>query len=454
MLKNATIPIIILCLRKDFNMSKQSKQIKLGLFLAGYGHHVAAWRHPEANTAGPMDLDHLINTAKNAESGKFDMVFLADSLFVSSTSHPNIISRYEPLTLLSALSRETTNIGLAATASTTYSEPFHIARQFSSLDHLSNGRAAWNVVTSSIPQTAENFNGSKHMEHELRYERAQEFVEVVTSLWKSWEEKTLLRDKENGTFVDEKKMQPINHFGKHFQVKGPLNIERSPQGRMVLIQAGSSSTGTTLAARISDVVFTAQTNIEDAKAFYKTIKEKAKSFGRNPDHILIMPGIFPVIAETESDAQAEYEKLQSLIPQDIGLGILSNYLGGIDLSKYSLDSKFNDWEINEINGVQSRFHLIKKMALEEDLTLEQLYKRIAGSRGHHVFIGTAETLADKLEEWLSEKACDGFNIMPPLLPGQFDTFIEKVIPVLQKRGIYKKDYEGNTLRERLGLPKV
>ncbi|MFP7494954.1 LLM class flavin-dependent oxidoreductase [Terribacillus saccharophilus] len=435
-------------------MNKQSKQMKLGLFLAGYGHHVAAWRHPEANTAGPMDLDHLIHTAKNAESGKFDMVFLADSLFVSSTSHPNIISRYEPLTLLSALSRETTNIGLAATASTTYSEPFHVARQFSSLDHLSNGRAAWNVVTSSIPQTAENFNGSKHMEHELRYERAQEFVEVVTSLWNSWEELTLIRDKENGVFVDAKKMLPINHSGKHFKVKGPLNIERSPQGKPVLIQAGSSPAGTTLAAQIADVVFTAQTNLEDARAFYKTIKEKAASFGRNPNHVLIMPGIFPVIAETDLEAKAEYEKLQNLIPKEIGLGILSNYLGGIDLSHYSLDSKFNDLEINEIDGVQSRFQLIKKMALKENLTLEQLYKRIAGSRGHHVFIGTAEALADKLEEWVLEEACDGFNIMPPLLAGQFDTFIEKVIPILQERGIYKKDYEGNTLRERLGLPQV
>jgi N-acetyl-S-(2-succino)cysteine monooxygenase len=431
-----------------------SKQIKLGLFLAGYGHHVAAWRHSEVNAAGPMDLNHLIQTVKMAESGKFDLVFLADSLFVSPTSHPNIISRFEPLTLLAALSRETKNIGLAATASTTYSEPFHVARQFSSLDHLSNGRAAWNVVTSSIPDTAKNFNGSKHMEHELRYERAEEFVEVVTSLWASWEEQALVRDKKNGVFADPEKMKAIDHNGKHFQVKGPLNIERSPQCRPVLIQAGSSPAGTALAARIADIVFTAQTNLADARDFYKTIKEKATSFNRNPHDLVIMPGIFPVIGKTEADAQVQYDTLQDLIPPEIGLEILSNYLGGIDLTYYPLDSKFHDLRLDEgkINGVQSRFKLIEKMALAEDLTLEQLYKRIAGSRGHHVFIGTAENLADKMEEWIREKACDGFNIMPPVLPGQLNTFVEEVIPILQHRGIYKKDYDGDNLRKRLGLP--
>lgn len=427
------------------------KHIKLGLFLAGYGHHVASWRHEKAIEKGPMDLNHLINTAQLAEKGLFDLVFLADSLFVSESSHPNILSRFEPFTLLSVLSTATTNIGLAATASTTYSEPFHIARQFSSLDHLSHGRAAWNIVTSSITSTAENFNGTKLMEHELRYERANEFVEVTNKLWRSWDKGALVRDKETGEFIDVSKLHTIDHEGKHFKVRGPLNIERSPQGRPLLIQAGSSPTGTDLASKVADVIFTAQTQIEDAQNFYKQLKEKVSKQNRNPEEVYIMPGLFPILGDTEEEAHQNYQEIQDLILPEVGLSILAPYVGNIDLSQYDLDTKFADLDLSTGNGVQSRFEIILKEAIKDDLTLEEVYKKVAGSRGHHIFVGTPEQLADKMEEWFKSSAADGFNIMPPILPSQFELFINNVIPILQERNLYKETYSEGTLRQKLGL---
>ncbi|WP_241958862.1 LLM class flavin-dependent oxidoreductase [Mammaliicoccus sciuri] len=432
-------------------MMTTHKHIKLGLFLAGYGHHVASWRHEKAIEKGPMDLNHLINTAQLAEKGLFDLVFLADSLFVSESSHPNILSRFEPFTLLSVLSTATTNIGLAATASTTYSEPFHIARQFSSLDHLSHGRAAWNIVTSSITSTAENFNGTKLMEHELRYERANEFVEVTNKLWRSWDKGALVRDKETGEFIDASKLHTIDHEGKHFKVRGPLNIERSPQGRPLLIQAGSSPTGTDLASKVADVIFTAQTQIEDAQNFYKQLKEKVSKHNRNPEEVYIMPGLFPILGDTEEEAHQNYQEIQDLILPEVGLSILAPYVGNIDLSQYDLDAKFADLDLSTGNGVQSRFEIILKEAIKDDLTLEEVYKKVAGSRGHHIFVGTPEQLADKMEEWFKSSAADGFNIMPPILPSQFELFINNVIPILQERNLYKETYSEGTLRQKLGL---
>ncbi|WP_232157689.1 LLM class flavin-dependent oxidoreductase [Mammaliicoccus sciuri] len=432
-------------------MMTTHKHIKLGLFLAGYGHHVASWRHEKAIEKGPMDLNHLINTAQLAEKGLFDLVFLADSLFVSESSHPNILSRFEPFTLLSVLSTATTNIGLAATASTTYSEPFHIARQFSSLDHLSHGRAAWNIVTSSITSTAENFNGTKLMEHELRYERANEFVEVTNKLWRSWDKGALVRDKETGEFIDASKLHTIDHEGNHFKVRGPLNIERSPQGRPLLIQAGSSPTGTDLASKVADVIFTAQTQIEDAQNFYKQLKEKVSKQNRNPEEVYIMPGLFPILGDTEEEAHQNYQEIQDLILPEVGLSILAPYVGNIDLSQYDLDTKFADLDLSTGNGVQSRFEIILKEAIKDDLTLEEVYKKVAGSRGHHIFVGTPEQLADKMEEWFKSSAADGFNIMPPILPSQFELFINNVIPILQERNLYKETYSEGTLRQKLGL---
>ncbi|MEC3758430.1 LLM class flavin-dependent oxidoreductase [Bacillus halotolerans] len=434
-------------------MTSKKKQIKLGVFLAGTGHHVASWRHPDAPADASMNLDYFKELARTAERGKLDMLFLADSLSIDSKSHPNVLTRYEPFTLLSALAQVTSRIGLTATASTTYSEPFHIARQFASLDHLSNGRAGWNVVTSSIESTALNFSGEKHLEHHLRYQRAEEFVEAVKGLWDSWEEDAFIRNKETGEFFDKEKMHELNHKGDYFSVRGPLNVSRTPQGQPVIIQAGSSGDGKALAAKTAEVIFTAQNHLESAQEFYQSIKKQAAEFGRDPEKIAIMPGIFPVIADTEEEARAKYQELQDLIIPSVGLQILQNYLGGIDLSAYPLDGPLPKLDADASNAVKSRFKLVQEMAERDNMTIRELYKYVAGSRGHHIFVGTPEQLADKMQEWVDHKACDGFNIMPPLLPEGIELFVDKVVPILQERGVFRNEYEGTTLREHFGLEK-
>ncbi|MDG0764308.1 LLM class flavin-dependent oxidoreductase [Bacillus halotolerans] len=434
-------------------MTSKKKQIKLGVFLAGTGHHVASWRHPDAPADASMNLDYFKELARTAERGKLDMLFLADSLSIDSKSHPNVLTRFEPFTLLSALAQVTSRIGLTATASTTYSEPFHIARQFASLDHLSNGRAGWNVVTSSIESTALNFSGEKHLEHHLRYQRAEEFVEAVKGLWDSWEEDAFIRNKETGEFFDKEKMHELNHKGDYFSVRGPLNVSRTPQGQPVIIQAGSSGDGKALAAKTAEVIFTAQNHLESAQEFYQSIKKQAAEFGRDPQKIVIMPGIFPVIADTEEEAQAKYQELQDLIIPSVGLQILQNYLGGIDLSAYPLDGPLPKLDADASNAVKSRFKLVQEMAERDNMTIRELYKYVAGSRGHHIFVGTPEQLADKMQEWVDHKACDGFNIMPPLLPEGIELFVDKVVPILQERGVFRNEYEGTTLREHFGLEK-
>ncbi|MEC0278299.1 LLM class flavin-dependent oxidoreductase [Bacillus halotolerans] len=434
-------------------MTSKKKQIKLGVFLAGTGHHVASWRHPDAPADASMNLDYFKQLARTAERGKLDMLFLADSLSIDSKSHPNVLTRFEPFTLLSALAQVTSRIGLTATASTTYSEPFHIARQFASLDHLSNGRAGWNVVTSSIESTALNFSGEKHLEHHLRYQRAEEFVEAVKGLWDSWEEDAFIRNKETGEFFDKEKMHELNHKGDYFSVRGPLNVSRTPQGQPVIIQAGSSGDGKALAAKTAEVIFTAQNHLESAQEFYQSIKKQAAEFGRDPQKIAIMPGIFPVIADTEEEARAKYQELQDLIIPSVGLQILQNYLGGIDLSAYPLDGPLPKLDADASNAVKSRFKLVQEMAERDNMTIRELYKYVAGSRGHHIFVGTPEQLADKMQEWVDHKACDGFNIMPPLLPEGIELFVDKVVPILQERGVFRNEYEGTTLREHFGLEK-
>lgn len=432
-------------------MSSSRNEMVLGLFLAGYGHHVSSWRSPDVNEKGPMDLEHLIHISKLAEEAKFDLLFLADSLFISEKSHPNIISRFEPLTLLSVLSTHTKEIGLAATASTTYTEPFHTARAFSSLDHLSHGRAAWNIVTSSIEQTAQNFNGTRHMEHELRYERAEEFVDVAKQLWDSWNSDALIRNRNTGEFVNSDAFNPINHEGKHFSVKGPLNISKSPQGYPFLIQAGSSPTGTTLASKVADAVFTAQSDLSKAQEFYKVLKSKTADAGRNPDAVAVMPGIFPVLGKTQEEAERNYQALQDLILPEVGLPILREYIKQ-DLNDIPLDTKFTDINFESTaEGVKSRFEVIYNDAENNDLTLEEVYKKVAGSRGHNIFVGTPEGLADELESWFKNEGCDGFNIMPPALPVQFELFVREVVPILIKRGLFKSEYRSGTLREKFGL---
>ena len=428
------------------------KQIKLGVFLMGTGHHIASWRHPDAQADASENVEFFKEVAQKAEQGKLDMLFLSDGLSFNELSHPAEQVRFEPLTLLSVLSTVTKNIGLTGTASTTYNEPFHIARKFSSLDHLSKGRAAWNIVTSYYEAEASNFNKDEHLDHSLRYERADEFVEVVKGLWDSYEDDALVRNKETGEYIKKGKLHTLNHKGEYYSVRGPLNSSRPPQGRPVLVQAGSSESGTTLAAKQADVIFTAQQTLADAQSFYKKLKDKAVAAGRDRDDIKIMPGVSVYVAETEEKARAKYEELQQLITPEIGLDFLEDYLG-YDLSGYDLDGPLPK-DIPPTNGNRSRQQLIIELAERENLTIRELYLRIAGSRGHRIIFGSPSQIADQLIEWVDNDAADGFNLMPPYFPGGFTDFIDLVIPELQKRGVFRTEYEGNTLRENLGLQQV
>lgn len=437
-------------------MSTQKRQLKLGAFFMSAGHHVAAWRHPDTPADAGLDFKHFQRIAQTAERGKFDMVFFADSVAVRERGndealHRSAVVHFEPLTLLSALSVVTSHIGLAATVSTTYNEPFHLARKFASLDYLSSGRAAWNLVTSATEAEAKNFGREKHMEHTRRYERAKEFVDVVTKLWDSWEDDAFIRDKASGLYSEPSKLHIPNHQGEHFSVRGPLNIARPLQGYPVIIQAGSSEDGKHLAAQTAEVIFTAQQTLADAQAFYADVKGRLAEYGRSPEHLKIMPGIFPVIGETEQEAKDKFDQLQALIHPKVGLGLLAGMLGEFDLADYPVDAPLP--ELPETNLAKSRQRLLIELARRENLTIRQLYLWIAGARGHRQIWGTPQQIADQLEEWFVQGGADGFNIMPPHLPGGLDIFVDRVIPELQRRGLFRTEYEGRTLRENLGLPR-
>ena len=353
--------------------------------------------------------------------------------------------------MLSGLAAVTSKIGLVGTVSTTYNEPFNVARKFASLDHLSGGRAAWNVVTSHGLEAANNFSLKDELLHQDRYERAEEFVDVAKKLWDSWEDDAIVYDKDNAKYVDKEKVHEIRHEGKWFHVTGPLNITRPVQGYPVIVQAGSSEAGKELAARTAEVIFTAWQTLEEAQAFYRDVKSRMAKYGRHPDELKIMPGVYPIVGKTIEEAEEKRKKLLELIPESLGVSRLSQQLG-VDLSGYPVDGPLPDLpDIAEINGIKSRFQLVKDLAEREQLTIRQLYERIAGARGHREIIGTPEQIVDQLQEWFENEAADGFNIMPPTFPDGLKDFVELVIPELQKRGIFRKEYEGSTLREHLGL---
>ena len=430
-------------------------QLRLGAFMYPAGHHVAAWRHPETAADATTNLRQRIAFAQAAERAKFDLVFLADGVS-TNTDNLKALSRtdewaidFEPLTLLSALAVVTERIGLVATVSTTFNEPFNLARKFASLDQISAGRAGWNLVTSSNPLELENFGNISQFAHQDRYARAEEFADVVLGLWNSWEDDAFLRDKQSGLFFDRDKLHILQHRGRHFRVRGPLNVARSPQGHPVVVQAGSSEAGKELAARTAEVVFTAQRTLAEAQAFYTDLKGRLDKYGRDPDDLKIMPGVFPVVGRTQAEAREKFEKIQSLIHPDVGLELLSNLSGGIDLSAYPLDGPLPD--LSETERAKSRQQLIIDLARRENLTIRQLYETIAGARGHWQLVGTAQTIADELEERFDKGGADGFNIMPPTVPGGLDDFIELVLPELRRRGLFRTEYEGRTLRENLGL---
>lgn len=424
-----------------------SRRLRLGLFVQPVGQHVSGWRLTE-QLGDPTDIDWLITLAKKAEAGKFDLFFVGDALATSMYRLPSTMARLEPLTMLAALAVNTRRIGLAATASTTFSDPFTLARSFSSLDHISRGRAAWNVVTSFSTDVARNFSRSDMPDHTSRYARAREFLEVADKLWQGWEAGAVQPDKATGDYFVDEKIKPINHQGEHFQVQGPLNITRSPQGRPVIIEAGSSADGQKLAAETAEVIFTASASLEEAQAFYRTQKEQVIAAGRNPDHVVIMPGVMPIIGRTREEAKALWKKLNTLVDIENGLRQLSLRFS-MDLSQYPLDGPVPEVPLGE--GNQSRVKLMTDMAKRENLTLRELAAVAAGSRGHRVIVGTAEDIADDFQQWLEQGGADGFNIMPAIMPEQLDLFVELVIPELRRRGLFRDEYEFATLRENLGL---
>ncbi len=431
-----------------------SRKIRLGAFLPGGGQHIASWRHPDQPADGAVNFDFHRKLAQTAERGLFDAYFLADGLAVMFGGKEGGNAKtagFEPLTLFSALAPLTTHLGFIATASTTYEEPFTVARKFASLDLISGGRAGWNVVTTVGNEAAHNFNLDQQLPHAERYERAREHVEVVTALWDSWEDDAFIRDKSSGRFLDRTKVHAIAHKGRHFRVDGPLNVSRSRQGHPVVVQAGSSEAGRQLAAETAEVIFTAHQTLESAQEFYRDIKRRAKAAGRNPDHVLIMPGFAPFVGATEAEAREKYRVLTNLIVPEDGVALLNTFLGGtLDLSGYPLDGPLPD--VPDTEGNKSRQELIRQIAADHNFTIRELYSWIATARGHFTFIGSARQAADKLQEWFENEAADGFNILPPYLPTALEDFVDLVVPELQARHLFRTEYEGHTLRENLGLP--
>lgn len=436
-------------------MSNGKRQLALGaMMFFPAGEHISSWRHPGSDAEGLLDFDYYKKIVQTAERGRFDMFFYADELYVwdrfeSGVSHANSI-RPEPFTLLSALAAVTTHIGLAATISTTYNDPYHIARKLATLDHFSGGRAAWNIVTSQTDEEARNFGKEQHLQHELRYERAKEFVEITQGLWDSWEEDALLFNKESGYFADKDKLHNLDYEGKHFKVKGPLNITRPPQGYPVLIQAGASEAGKEVAAATAEVVFAPGGTLEEGQALYADIKSRLAKYGRSLDDIKILPGLMPIIGDNEEDAAKRLAVVENLTPDRLALDLLSHYIG-IDVSGYPLDETLPYLPEEEgFNQSKSKLQSIRYLFEKENLTLIQVAKRVANKC---VFSGTAEQIANHIELWFNSGAADGFNIAFTHLPGALDDFVEKVVPILQQKGLLRLEYEGKTLRDHFGFSK-
>jgi FMN-dependent oxidoreductase (nitrilotriacetate monooxygenase family) len=437
--------------------SGNKRSMHLGVFLDVSGHYASAWRHPSAQPQRFHDLAYYKELAGAAEKAKLDMVFLSDRYGIpdsygnrfDTTVRSISCVRLDPVSLITALAGVTEKIGLAATSSTSFTEPFLTARQFASIDHLSGGRVGWNVVTSTSDNEARNFSRPSMMDHQARYDRAREFMEAANGLWDSWEAGAYRIDKEAGVFADASKIHYTNYSGRYVQVRGPLDVPRSPQGRPVIIQAGASDAGRDFAAQFTDVVFTAQPNLQSSQSFYADMKKRAAAKGRQPDYLKIMPGVMPIVAETEAEAKAIEASLSELVDPLAGLALLSDQIN-YDLSVHSLDEPLP--ELKEVSGMQSRLQLVAKMLQTERLTLRELGQFYAGSRMHTKAVGSPEQVADFMESWFTNYGCDGFNLMFPYMPDSMMKFIDLVVPELQRRGLFRTEYAGSTLRDHLGLP--
>lgn len=430
------------------------KRMLLGCFSPPPGHHLAAWRFQSVDPAACVDIQFYIDMVRKLEASCFDFFFLSDGAGIrthydnlESLSRWGRIVQFEPLTLMAALSVVTSRIGLVATASTSYNEPYNLARKLASLDLMSGGRTAWNIVTSVTDAEAQNFNRDHQLDHATRYGRAEEFLQVVTGLWRSWDQDAFVFDQKNGIFFDPKKARILNHVGEHFKVKGPLNVPRSPQGNPVLVQAGSSENGKAFAARWAEVMFTAQDNISVAIDFRREMRERAQHLRRDPDAIRVMPGVLCIVGENDEDAYGRLNQMQALVPEETSREMLKGQLGDVQLDWTNLDKPLGNIPLT--NGSQSRQALLIKRAQTDGLSLRQLMNLVAVGRGHLVVVGGPHTIANQMEQWFREGAVDGFNVMPSHLPEGLDHFIEKVLPILQARGLVQSRYQGRTLRENL-----
>ncbi|UFN49664.1 LLM class flavin-dependent oxidoreductase [Roseomonas sp. OT10] len=436
------------------------RMLHLGAFLYTPGNHSAGWRQPDAVPSTDMDFAQYVAMAHTAERGKMDMLFFQDTAAVNGSAgltggsgiRPNQGRQVHlaPVELIAALAAVTTRIGLVSTATTTYNEPYNVARAFATIDHISGGRAGWNLVTSQSEDEAGNFSRDKHVEHGLRYERAEEFYDVVAGLWDSWDADAFLHDKEQGVYFDRDKVHYLHHKGGHFSVRGPLNVSRTPQGRPVVSQAGSSEAGMELAARTADLVFTAQTTVAEGRAFCADLRARAVRHGRAPGDIKVLPGLMPVLGRTEAEARERYEALQAMLSEETSMRALARLCGGLDIYAFDPDGPLP--ELPDSNAARARQDMVRRWAREDGLTIRQVAKRLGASQGHHLVHGTPERFADLMGEWLREGACDGFNLLFPYFPGPLEDFVDWVVPVLQERGIYRRDYAGTTLREHLGVP--
>jgi FMN-dependent oxidoreductase (nitrilotriacetate monooxygenase family) len=431
-------------------MSHQ-RMLRLGTFLGGTGSNMASWRHPHAVADATINLPYYIDLTRRAEAAKFDFAFFGDGLYISEKSHPNFLNRFEPLTLLAALAGVTTHIGLVATLSTTYSDPYTVARQFASIDHLSRGRAGWNIVTSPLEGSALNYSKPQHPEHDLRYRMAQEFVDVTRGLWDSWEDDAFIRDKATGVFFDATKMHRLNHRGEFFAVQGPLNIARSRQGQPVLFQAGASEAGKAFAARVADAIFTSQGSLADAVQFYQDVKRRAVQAGRQADEVLIFPGCAPIVGSTPAAAERKYQEIAGLVDVHDALNYLGRYFNDIDFTQFELDAPFPDLGDFGRNGWESTTDRLKQLSRDEGLTLRQLAYRATTPKS--AFVGTPTHIADTMQAWFEAGAADGFMISGAVLPDGLTDFIDHVVPILQARGLFRTEYEADTLRGNFGLPK-
>jgi alkanesulfonate monooxygenase len=432
----------------------KNKQLKLGAFMRPISIHTGAWRYPGAFPDANFNLSHIKRLIRKLEHGKFDAFFMADHLAVlnmpvNALKRSHTVTSFEPFTLLSALAGATERIGLVATASTTFDAPYHVARRFASLDHLSGGRAGWNIVTTSNPDAALNFGCDEHMGHDERYVRAREFYEVVTGLWDSFADDAFVRDVESGIYVDPARMHVLDHRGRYFSVRGPLNIARPVQGWPVIVQAGASEPGKQLAAETAELVFAAGGDLASAKAFYADVKGRLDRLGRDRDHLKILPGAFVVVGDSDDSARDKLALLDSRVHYDSGIASLSIALGH-DASRFDPDGPLP--EIPETNDSQSARLRVVDLAKRDRLTVRQLASRLGGYSGLK-FVGTPKRIADQMEQWLAEEGSDGFNVMFPFLPAGLDDFVDQVVPELQRRGIFRREYEGATLRENLGLPR-